>query len=169
MNFRQFLVFSTSLQLHFIGHPTMMTHRSFRLALCAAALLAVGACASPMMSKMATFNVPLSGANEVPPVTTPAKGMVTGKFDPATNLLTYTLTYEGLTGPATAAHFHGPAMAGQNAGVALGFKNPITSPQSGQAVLTPAQAADLMAGKWYVNVHTDANKGGELRGQMTAQ
>jgi hypothetical protein len=63
------------------------------------------------------------------------------------------------------AHFHGPAAAGANAGVVLPFANP-ASPIEGQATLTPAQAADLSAGKWYANVHTAANPGGEIRGQM---
>jgi CHRD domain len=72
----------------------------------------------------------------------------------------------GLTGPATAAHFHGPAEPGKNAGVAVPI-TPATGPMHGSVTLTDAQASDLLAGHWYVNVHTDANKGGELRGQLT--
>ncbi|MDB5484322.1 MAG: hypothetical protein JWR29_226, partial [Tardiphaga sp.] len=70
-----------------------------------------------------------------------------------------------LTGPATMAHFHGPAEAGKNASVAVPI-TPATSPSEGSATLTDAQAADLMAGKYYINVHTEANKGGEIRGQV---
>jgi hypothetical protein len=70
-----------------------------------------------------------------------------------------------LTGPASAAHFHGPAVAGSNAGVVIPFAS-AASPIEGQATLTPLQVADLMAGKWYANVHTATNKGGEIRGQM---
>jgi CHRD domain len=70
-----------------------------------------------------------------------------------------------LTGPATAAHFHGPAAVGANAGVVVPF-NPVTSPITGKATLTDAQIADLETGKWYANVHTAANPGGEIRGQM---
>ncbi len=148
----------------------MITHRSFRLALCAtAAVFALAACSTAPTAKMVAFKAALSGSNEIPPVMTAGSGMVTANFNPATNLLTWNLNYTGLSGPATAGHFHGPATAAQNAGVALGFNNPITSPQSGQATLTAAQAADLMAGRWYVNIHTDANKGGEIRGQMMAQ
>ena len=44
--------------------------------------------------------------------------------------------------------------------------NSAASPIEGQATLSPAQVADLMAGKWYANVHTAANKGGEIRGQI---
>lgn len=148
----------------------MITHRNFRLALCAgAALFALAACGTAPTSKMVAFKATLSGGNEIPPVMTAATGVVTANFNPANNLLTWSLNYSGLSGPATAGHFHGPATAAQNAGVALGFNNPITSPQSGQATLTPAQVADLMAGKWYVNIHTEANKPGEIRGQLLAQ
>jgi hypothetical protein len=65
-----------------------------------------------------------------------------------------------------AGHFHGPAAAGANAGVALGFTGSVESPIKGSATLTPAQLADLTAGKWYVNLHTAANPGGEVRGQV---
>jgi hypothetical protein len=63
------------------------------------------------------------------------------------------------------AHFHGPAEPGKNAGVAVPIPG-TASPMNGSATLTDAQAADLMAGKWYVNVHTAENKGGEIRGQV---
>ena len=64
------------------------------------------------------------------------------------------------------AHFHGPADKGVNAGVVVPFAPPITSPYHGTATLTDAQIQDLEAGKWYVNVHTAANPGGEIRGQV---
>jgi hypothetical protein len=94
------------------------------------------------------------------------KGKAEFKLDPATKVLTYTVTYEGLTGPAMAAHIHGPADPGANAGVVVPFAAP-ASPITGTATLTDAQVAELEAGKYYVNVHTDAFKGGEIRGQIT--
>src|SRR5438309_1011522 len=90
----------------------------------------------------------LKGSNELPPNDSPG-----------------TVTYSGLTGPAMGAHFHGPSEPGKNAGIALPFKT-VQSPIQGNATLTDAQAADLIAGKWYANIHTAANPGGELRGQM---
>ena len=83
-------------------------------------------------------------------------------------MLTWKGSYSGLTGPATAAHFHGPAEPGKNAGVVVPvFQGPTAkSPFEGSTALTDAQAADLMAGRWYFNIHTDANKGGEIRGQV---
>ena len=108
----------------------------------------------------------LSGAAEVPSNTRAGMGQLQAEFDKATKTLRYTLRYSGLSGPVKAAHFHGPAEAGKNAGVALGINNASESPVQGSAVLTADQAADLLAGKWYVNLHTAANPGGEVRGQV---
>jgi CHRD domain-containing protein len=81
--------------------------------------------------------------------------------------LTWTVTFDGLTGAPTAAHFHGPAEAGKTAGVVVLIGNNPASPATGSATLTDAQAADLLAGRWYVNVHTPTNRPGEIRGQVT--
>jgi hypothetical protein len=109
----------------------------------------------------------LNGKSEVPANTTAGTGTADIDYDAATKKLTWKLTYSGLTGPATAAHFHGPAEPGKNAGVAVAIPNAAKSPVDGSATLTDAQAADLLAGKYYVNVHTAANPGGEIRGQVT--
>ena len=113
------------------------------------------------------FHANMTGAQEVPPKDSKGTGEVRGAVDPATKEMHYTVTWQGLSGPATAAHFHGPADSGANAGVVvpIGGKNP-TSPANGSAQLTEAQLKDLMAGKMYVNVHTAANPGGEIRGQV---
>ena len=97
---------------------------------------------------------------------TKGSGDVLATLDTTTKKLTYTMTYLGLTGPATAAHFHGPAAAGANAGVAVPIGANPASPTTGSVTLTDAQIKDLEAGKWYANVHTAANPGGEIRGQM---
>lgn len=107
----------------------------------------------------------LKGNNEVPPNTSSGSGKAEATFDTDTRFLTYRVSYSGLSGPALGAHFHGPGEAGKNAGIALPFKS-TESPIQGTATLTDAQAADLLAGKWYANIHTAANPGGELRGQM---
>jgi CHRD domain len=108
----------------------------------------------------------LDGASEVPAVTTAGKGAADIDYDAATKKLSWKVTYTGLSGPATAAHFHGPAGATDKAGVAVAIPNAGTSPVEGSATLTDAQAADLTAGKYYVNIHTAANPGGEIRGQV---
>jgi hypothetical protein len=130
----------------------------------AAIALLVGAI-SAASAETITLKADLKGANEVPPNTSPASGKADATFDTATSVLTWTVTYADLTGPALGAHFHGPGEAGKNAGIVLPFKT-VKSPIQGTATITESQAADLLAGKWYANVHTAANPGGELRGQM---
>jgi CHRD domain-containing protein len=112
-----------------------------------------------------TFNGTLSGKAEVPPTDSAGSGTAQVTLDAATKEVTYKVTYSGLSGLAAAAHIHCGAAAGANAGVAVAFKD-AASPISGTATLTDAQVADLEAGKCYVNVHTAANKGGEVRGQL---
>lgn len=113
------------------------------------------------------YKAAMDAKSEVPPNASAATGTADIDYDPATKKLSWKVTYSGLTGPATAAHFHGPAEAGKNAGVAVAIPNAGKSPVEGSATLTDAQAADLAAGKYYVNVHTQANPGGEIRGQVT--
>ena len=126
---------------------------------------AVLAFASPALAQNVNFKAALGGSEEVPPVQTSGKGELTATFDQASKRLTWKGNYSGLSGPATAAHFHA-AEKGKNGGVAVPI-SPAASPMEGSATLTDQQAADLLAGRWYVNVHTEANKAGELRGQMT--
>ena len=111
----------------------------------------------------------LASSNEVPPKTSAASGMVKASFDTQTNLLSWTVTYTGLTGPASAGHFHGPAASGMNAGVVLPLSGDLQSPIKGMATLNTAQTNDLMAGKWYMNLHTSANPNGEIRGQVSVK
>jgi hypothetical protein len=108
----------------------------------------------------------LDGKSQVPANTSAATGTADIDYDPASKKLSWKLTYSGLSGPATAAHFHGPAATGANAGVAVAIPNATASPVEGSATLTDAQAADLVAGKYYINIHTAANPGGEIRGQV---
>ena len=137
--------------------------RPVAVALAAAGVLA--ACAST--ASMETLHATLNGQQEVPPTSSKGTGTADFTLDPATRQLTWKVTYAGLTGPAAAAHIHGPAAPGANAGVAINLApNGVGNPIEGTTVLTEAQMADLMAGKDYVNIHTAANKGGEIRGQI---
>ncbi len=113
------------------------------------------------------YNARLSGRSEIPKTDSKGKGRFTATYDTATKALDYKLTFDDLSGPATAAHIHGPATRAQSAGVVtpLGDKNP-TSPVSGSVTLTDDQAKALQSAKLYVNVHTAANPGGEIRGQI---
>jgi hypothetical protein len=107
----------------------------------------------------------LSGAAEVPANASAGTGSLEATLDKSTSVIKWKLSYSDLSGPATMAHFHGPAMPGVNAGVVVPFPS-AASPSEGEAKLSQAQIDDLMAGKWYVNVHTAANPGGEIRGQV---
>jgi hypothetical protein len=123
------------------------------------------ATAGPALGGVDLFQAKLAGAAEAPKTTSGGKGLLSAELDTRTNVLTYKVTYSGLTGPATMAHFHGPAKAGQNAPPIVVVVDP-ASPISGTASLTKAQVSDLEKGLWYFNVHTAANPGGEIRGQV---
>lgn len=136
--------------------------RSLLAGLFAAASLAL----VPSMSNATTVTSKLSGEAETPPVTTMGTGTLEATYMPATKLLKWKVVYSGLSGAVTAAHFHGPAIPGQNAGVALPLNGKLDSPLEGEATLTEAQAAQVTAGQWYINLHTAANPKGEVRGQL---
>jgi hypothetical protein len=131
-------------------------------------LLATVAAWSAAQAAVTTYKATLSPASEVPPVQGKGSGSAAVNVDDATKQLTWRVEYSGLSGPATAAHIHCGAAAGANAGVSvpLGAGPTAASPIQGSGAMTDAQLADLKAGKCYVNVHTDANKGGEVRGQL---
>lgn len=130
------------------------------------AALGLGICSPVMAADTVAFAAQLAGTNEVPPNASAGTGKLEASLDKQSSVLSWTVTYSGLTGPVKAGHFHGPAAAGANAGVALGFTGSVESPIKGSATLTASQLEDLMAGKWYVNLHTAANPGGEVRGQV---
>ena len=113
-----------------------------------------------------SFHADLKGPWEVPANNTPGTGVVTATLDTDTNVFTYHVEFSGLTGPAVAAHFHGPASETGTAGPQVAVKKPITSPIDGTETLTADQAKDLLAEKWYFNIHTPTNPGGEIRGQV---
>jgi hypothetical protein len=139
---------------------------TFRTAFAGFMLFAVAIFAPAALAESVAFKADLKASNEVPPVESKGSGTLTATYDTASKSLNYTVNYSGLTGDATAAHFHGPAYAGQNAGVVVPVTGSAATPIKGSATLTDAQAADLMAGRWYFNIHTAANKGGEIRGQV---
>ena len=122
----------------------------------------------PMAQAAVTmYKANLSAASEVPPVTAAGSGTAQVNVDTASKQATWRVDYTGLSGPAAAAHIHCGAAAGANAGVAVPLGTNFASPIQGAAALTDAQLADLQAGKCYINIHSAANKGGELRGQLT--
>lgn len=128
-------------------------------------LVAALAFAPAAFAQTQHYTADLTASAQVPPNDSKGSGKLDATYDPASKKLTYTVTYQGLTGPATAAHFHGPAAPGANAGVVLPIKD-VHTPIKGVDTLSDAVAADLQAGKLYFNIHTAANPGGEIRGQV---
>jgi hypothetical protein len=123
-------------------------------------------CADPSLAAMVDLKADLKASNEVPPNESKGTGSVTATFDSDSNKLTWKGTVSGLIGTVTAAHFHA-AEAGRNGAVAVPIIGADNGSFEGSATLTDTQAEDLMAGRWYVNIHTTTYKAGEIRGQVT--
>jgi hypothetical protein len=98
-------------------------------------------------------------------------GTMTGSIDTNTNLLSWEISWSGLSGTETVMHFHGPALPNQNAGVQVDFGaiSGTSSPSIGATNINDTQEADLLAGLWYVNIHTTIFPGGEIRGQVVPE
>jgi hypothetical protein len=110
------------------------------------------------------LNAQLDGAQEVPAIPTTGRGWGTFTIDMPANQLAYHIAFTGLSAAETAAHIHGSAAHGANAGVLHGL--PLGSPKIGVWNYSDAQEADILAGRTYVNVHSTAFPGGEIRGQI---
>jgi hypothetical protein len=120
-------------------------------------------------AESSSLKVPLTGASCVPPVETSGTGTADLTYDAATRVVTWDITYSGLSSPTTMAHVHGPATPGKNGPVVIWLTtqgSPPGNPITGQATLTPEQAQQFAAGDWYVNVHTQSHPACELRGQV---
>ncbi|MRX36363.1 MULTISPECIES: CHRD domain-containing protein [Aminobacter] len=128
-----------------------------------ALMLGTAFLSSPMYAETLKFKADLKAASEVPPADSSGTGSADVTVDTTTKKLSLTVTSSGLTGDATAAHFHGPAAAGENADPVVDISAAVAS---GTADITDQQLADLQAGKWYLNIHTQKFPDGEIRGQV---
>lgn len=139
---------------------------SLKLLAVTAAIALVGACSSMSgMPGMAGKAVTLTGAQEVPPITTSAAG--TGRVTIAADgAVTARITLTGMT--TTAAHIHTGA-AGTNGPVIVPFTKVADNvfEAAPGAKLTDTQMASYKAGNLYVNAHSAAHPGGEVRAQLT--
>lgn len=113
-----------------------------------------------------TFKATLNGASEVPATTSTATGSATLVYNSTTKMFTLTLNYSGLT--PTAGHIHKGA-AGTNGSVVFPFSGLTNTFTYTSAALDATQEADLLANLYYVNLHTTAFAGGEIRGQLIKQ
>jgi hypothetical protein len=140
-----------------------MSHSS--LSFVAAFGVAMALTLAPAAADTLKYKADLNGPSENPPTTSKGVGSIEADYDTATKTLSWSGTYSDLTGPEIAAHFHGPAAVGVNAGVLVPV-DAKASPFKGSAVLTDEQAKDFADGLIYFNIHTAQNKGGEIRGQL---
>lgn len=116
-----------------------------------------------------SFDVPLTGAQQVPAVQTAGSGSAALTYDASTRVVTWNISFSGLSSPATMAHFHGPAATGKNANPKVWISqkgSDPTSPMTGQATLSPDEAKMFEAGDMYINVHSKDHPSGEIRGQV---
>jgi hypothetical protein len=131
-------------------------------------LIALLAFATPAVAETVQMHADLSATAEVPPNSSPARGSAEVTLDTTTRELTWRVSFTNLTAPLTAMHFHGPAAPNANAGIVIPI--PASPAQAsivnGAATVTEQQMADILAGRYYVNVHTPNNPGGEIRGQV---
>jgi hypothetical protein len=148
----------------------MLSRQTFLRTALAAGVAAIALSGCGMMrpsQKMQIFEATLSPSQEVPSTASTATGSAEVMFNENTNMLSWKVTYSGLTGSATAGHIHGPAAMGQNAGVVIPFTGDLNAqPIQGEKAITSAQYADLAAGLYYVNIHSARFPGGEIRGQL---
>lgn len=136
-----------------------------KLIIVAIAAIFSAAVTSSVLAENTAFTADLKGASQVPPINNAGTGKADVTYDDASKLLTWTITYSDLSGPVTAAHFHGPAGKGENAGPMITIKQ-LDSPMKGSATLTEDQIKALTGGQMYVNVHTAKYPDGEIRGQL---
>ena len=131
-------------------------------------LLALSGCDMPSTDTTKLTST-LSAASEVPPINSKASGEADVRIDVKDYKLSWTIKYSDLSGIVTGAHFHGPAIAGVNADVVVPISGDLSSPIKGEATLTAEQTAELLEGKWYLNLHTATHPDGEIRGQVVTK
>lgn len=149
-----------------------------------AGVIVCGLLAAQARAEIHNYNFTLDGSQEVGPVATPGTGTAFVTLDDVSKLLTWNITYSGLQANSTAAHFHGPAAAGVIANIRVGLSVTGAAPAdnitmetigatsgtfAGSHTVTNGQRDDILAGLWYVNIHTTAHSGGEIRGQVVPE
>jgi hypothetical protein len=113
------------------------------------------------------FTAALNGGNEVPEATTSGRGAMVANYLPATKILHWTLTLRDLSGPVTWAFLCGPDGVGNDNAELVPMNLELEGgTHPGAVTLTDQQAADLIAGRWYVNIKTEKFPAGEIRGPL---
>jgi CHRD domain len=113
------------------------------------------------------FNAALNGESEVPPTPSPAVGTMVADYLPSTKILHWQLTLRGLSSPVTWAFLCGPDGVGNDNAEQVPINLELEGgTHPGAVTLTDQQAADVIAGRWYVNVKTEKFPNGEIRGPL---
>jgi hypothetical protein len=135
----------------------------------AIAALTLGGSASALGTHV--FSVTMSGAEEVPMVVTGGTALCFVTLDDVTGMVSVSGTFSGLSSSATAAHIHGPAAVGMNAGVlvALSATAATSGTVSGSGTLSAANVTNMLSGLTYLNLHTSMHPAGEIRGQVLTE
>ena len=126
---------------------------------------------TPATANTVELTATLSGAQQVPAVTSSGTGAFSGTYNRDTRVLTYSVTYSGLSAAPVAGHIHlgSPGKTGQ---VRVPFASVATSPITGTVTFAAADTAQmrtvelLLSQRAYVNLHTTANPSGEIRGNI---
>lgn len=121
--------------------------------------------AQVLLEKDLTFGGWLTGDQEVPAVMTSGMGLATFNLTPGTNQLEVNVLFDSLSSTVTGAHLH-MASAGSNGGVVVDL-GPLRNGNMIRGTVDVSAIVDaLFAGEIYINVHTEDNPGGEIRGQL---
>jgi CHRD domain len=123
----------------------------------------------PVLALPRYFTVNLSGVEEVPPIETFGSGFAQMSYDPDTRILTWSITFRGLSSEASAIQLRGPAMPGENGPIDIRIAprgRPVRSPVNGSTKLTPLEAHEFFSATLYLNIATKRYPMGELRGQL---
>lgn len=138
--------------------------RQWQMTTRAATLLVAVALITSSASAETLFTATLDGSQNVPPTGSTATGTAALILNDEETEVAYTVTYEGLEGDETAAHFH-QAPPGENGSVL--YTLPLGTPKIGVWRVTAHDVGYLFAGEVYVNIHTTAYLGGEIRGNIS--
>ncbi len=137
-----------------------------RAAIIGALVMGALAAGAPAAGEVLHFRAVLTGAAETPPNVGRGTGLAEITLDTDSRMLAWRVTYAGLTGPVTGAHFRTPPEPGSALGSTMDFARPLVSPILSSARLNDIEIGDLRAGLWSVNLLTAKYPAGEIRGDL---
>ena len=131
-------------------------------ALIMGALIAV----TPASGEILHFRAKLAPSPEAPPSQRSGGGLAELTLDTDSKILSWKVSYTGLSGPLIGAHFKAPPEPGSTAGATINLASPLANPVISSTRLNDIQIGDLRAGLWSVNLLTAKCPRGEIRGDL---